>query len=252
MSAKLAGKVAIVTGGAQGFGWGIVRKFVDEGAKVVIIDANEKTGQEAADKLEGCAFVRGDVSERAVWEKALETASTQFGKLDIVVNNAGILIVKKATEYTEEDYERIFRINVKSLFQSSQVVIPYFQKQGGGAFINMSSAGEIRPRADGVWYCATKAAVTNATKALAVEWASHNIRFNSVAPTIAETGMYQVILNAADLKDGEETRKKFGEVIPLNRFCRPGDVGSAVCFLASDEASFITGVQLPVDGGRSI
>ncbi|KAF2180285.1 oxidoreductase [Zopfia rhizophila CBS 207.26] len=274
MSGKLPGKVALITGGGQGFGAGIVKKFAEEGAKVLVVDVNENTGQKVTSENPGSTFLRGDVTCQADWKKALDTAISMYGKLDIVVNNAGILIVKLATDYTEEEYERIWRINVKGMFHSAKVIVPYFVKQGGGVFVNTSSVGEIRPREEGVWYCATKAAVNNATKALAKEWAKDNIRFNSVAPTLADTGMYniplpsylleyrltsvssssryQIILQASGNKDSTETREQMAKKIPLGRFCNTKDVANAVCFLASDEASFITGVQLPVDGGLTI
>ncbi|KAF2183906.1 NAD(P)-binding protein [Zopfia rhizophila CBS 207.26] len=252
MSLRLSGKVALVTGGGQGFGASICKKLAEEGAKVVIMDLNEKTGQSVASEIPGSTFLRGDVTSQTDWEKALDTAVSTYGKLDIVVNNAGILIVKLATDHTEEDYDRLWRINVKGIFHSAKIIVPYFQKQGGGVFVNTSSVGEIRPRAEGVWYAATKAGVNTATKALAREWGKYQIRFNCVAPTIADTGMYQIILQANGNKDSADTRESMVKNIPLGRFCSTRDVANAVCFLASDEASFITGVQLAVDGGLTI
>ncbi|KAJ8131416.1 hypothetical protein O1611_g2211 [Lasiodiplodia mahajangana] len=255
---RLEGKVAIVTGGASGFGKGIATKFVEEGAHVLIADLSEEAGQGVAKEL-GCAFMVGDVTARGDWERLLKEAVDKFGKLDIVVNNAGAAYANKATEdVTEADFDLVMNVNVKSVYLSSNVIVPYFvEKKIPGTFIQIASTAGVRPRPRLTWYNASKAAVITATKVgnqhwlegMAVEYGPQQIRFNSVSPVVGSTGMTHLFIGKPNTP---ENRKAFESVIPLGRGSTPADVGNACCYLASDEAAFITGVNLEVDGGRCV
>ncbi|KAI0912477.1 3-oxoacyl-reductase [Ustulina deusta] len=247
---RLEGKVAIVTGGASGFGKGIATKFVEEGAQILIADLSEEAGQGVAKEL-GCAFVVGDVTKREDWERLLKEAIDKFGKLDIVVNNAGAAYPNKATEkVTEKDFDLVMNVNVKSVYLSTNVIVPYFvEHKIAGSFVQIASTAGVRPRPRLTWYNASKAAVINATKAMAVEYGPYQIRFNSVSPVIGSTGMTHLFIGKPDTP---ENRKAFESTVPLGRGSTPADVANACCYIASDEAAFITGVNLEVDGGRCV
>ncbi|KAI0467316.1 3-oxoacyl-reductase [Xylaria cf. heliscus] len=247
---RLQGKVAIVTGGASGFGKGIATKFVAEGAHVLIADLSDEAGRGVASEL-GCAFAVGDVTRREDWERLLKDAVDKFGRLDIVVNNAGAAYANKATEeVTDAEFDRVMNVNVKSVYLSTNVIVPYFvDNQIPGNFIQIASTAGVRPRPRLTWYNASKAAVINATKAMAVEYGPQQVRFNSVSPVIGSTGMTHLFIGKANTP---ENRKAFESTVPLGRGSTPADVANACCYLASDEASFITGVNLEVDGGRCV
>ncbi|KAI2602901.1 3-oxoacyl-reductase [Hypoxylon fragiforme] len=247
---RLEGKVAIVTGGASGFGKGIAAKYVQEGARVVIADLSEEAGQAVAQEL-GCHFVTGDVTKREDWESLLKAALHTFGQLDIVVNNAGATYANKPTdEVTEKDFDLVMNVNVKSIYFSTNVLLPYFlEKKRPGCFIQVASTAGVRPRPRLTWYNASKATVINATKTMAVEYGPQQIRFNAVSPVIGSTGMTHLFIG---MSNTEENRKAFESVVPLGRGSTPEDVANACCYLASDEAAFITGVNLEVDGGRCV
>jgi len=249
----LEGKVAIVTGAGAGFGRGIVKKFVAEGAKVLCVDIDEKGAKETADAApEGHAVAfRGDVTSESDWKNALQTVLKEFGKLDVVCNNAGVVNeFTPSHKVSEAEYDRLFRINVKPLYLSCKVIVDYWKEnKQEGLFINTSSISEPRPRPMGVWYAATKGAVTVTTRGLAIEYAPDKIRFNCIRPAVGETAMLPVILGAGDTPEG---RSKIVATIPLGRACKPEDVANAACYLASDEASYMTGACMDVDGGRGI
>lgn len=249
---RLQGKVAIVTGAASGFGKGIAEKFVVEGAQVIIADLSAEAGEVAAAELGANAvFAQGDVTRAADWEALLELAVNKFGGLDIVVNNAGATYANKPTEdVTEKEFDLVMNVNVKSVYLSTHVLLPYFIKnKRPGNFIQVASTAGIRPRPRLTWYNASKAAVINATKTMAVEYGPHNIRFNAVSPVIGITGMTHLFIGKPDT---EENRAGFVSTIPLGRPSQPVDVANACCYLASDEADFITGVNFEVDGGRCV
>ncbi|CAK3775962.1 4-formylbenzenesulfonate dehydrogenase 1 2 [Lecanosticta acicola] len=252
---RLQDKIAIVTGGSMGLGEGIVRKFVHEGAKVVIFDINRKAGEQVIATLpDGKVEVfEGDVTKEEDWTTALEVAKSCFGNLHIVVNNAGVVHrAGPSPEVPPSEFHRIMNINIAPLYHSAKTISPHFKSQetgGGGVFINISSISAPRPRPNLVWYAGSKGAVSSITRGLAAEFAPYGIRCNAVLPVVADTGMVASVLGGAD---SEEGRRRLVAQIPLGRICRPEDVGSAVCFLASDEAAFITGVELPVDGGRAL
>ncbi|KAM4064947.1 enoyl-(Acyl carrier protein) reductase [Hirsutella rhossiliensis] len=247
---RLQGKVSIVTGAASGFGKGIAAKFVHEGSKVVIADMADEAGQAAAQEL-GCKFVTADVSSKSDWERLLSDTLREFGQLDIVVNNAGVTYPNKATEdVTEDEFDLVFKVNVKSMFMSTAVLLPYFLKDNRpGCFIQVASTGGVRPRPRLTWYNATKGALITATKGMAVEYGPKKIRFNAVSPVVGNTGMTHLFLG----KPGTaENLAPFVETVPLGRPSEPADVANACCYLASDEASLVTGVNLEVDGGRCV
>ncbi|KAI1332435.1 3-oxoacyl-reductase [Xylariaceae sp. FL0255] len=248
---RLEGKIAIITGGASGFGKGIATKFVEEGAKIIIADLSAEAGQAVASELNG-HFVKADVTKRDHWVNLLHESIDKFGKLDIVVNNAGACYSNKATEaVTDDEFDLCFNVNVKSIYLSTSVIVPYFmEKKIAGNFIQVASTAGVRPRPRLTWYNASKAAVINATKTMAVEYGPHQIRMNSVSPVIAGgTGMTHLFIGKPDTA---ENRKAFESVVPLGRGSTPADVANACCYLASDEASFITGVNVEVDGGRCV
>jgi 3-oxoacyl-[acyl-carrier protein] reductase len=248
---RLKGKTALVTGGASGFGAEVVRGYVREGARVVILDLNED-GAKAVAKETGSETlaVGGDVTRRADIEKAVQSATDAFGKLDIVVNNAGWTFRNKPLmEVTEQEFDRVFAINVKSIFLMTNAVVPVMRKQGGGNIINVGSTAGVRPRPGLTWYNATKGAVNLMSKSMAVELAPDKIRVNCIAPVMGETALLEAFMG---VKDTPENRAKFLATIPLGRLATPTDIANACVYLGSDDSAFITGVILPVDGGRTI
>ncbi|KAL4813563.1 hypothetical protein BDW67DRAFT_177706 [Aspergillus spinulosporus] len=249
-SGRLNGKVAIVTGAGSGFGYGIAKKFVEEGAKVIVADISENSGQAVATEL-GSKFVYADVSRREDWQALLQATLDEYKTLDIVVNNAGATYRNKPTvEVTDADFDLCMNVNVRSIYLSSSVIVPYFLEHNRpGCFVQVSSTAALRPRPGLTWYNASKAAVSNATKTMAVEYGPKKIRFNCVCPVVGSTGMTHLFLGKPDT---EENRAAFVSTIPLGRPSTPADVANACSFLASDEAEFITGVELEVDGGRCV
>lgn len=251
---RLKDKTAIVTGAASGFGEGIARRFAAEGAQVVIADIAEDSGKAVAAEIGeagGTAvFVRADVTVSADVEAMVGTALDRYGGLDIVVNNAGMPQRNRPMlEVDEATFERIFAVNCKSLYLSAVHAVPAMRERGGGVFINTASTAGIRPRPGLVWYNGSKGAAIVLTKAMAVELASDNIRVNALCPVAGDTPMLAEFLGG---EVTEEAYAKFVATVPLGRLSRPSDLASAAVFLASDEAGFLTGVCLEVDGGRCI
>jgi len=248
---RLQNKVALVTGGASGFGAEIVRLFVKEGANVVILDLNSEGGKKVAQEAGGGTIaVGGDVTKRADIDLSIKFAIENFKRLDIVVNNAGWTHRNKPMlEVSEEEFDRVYAINVKSIFHMTNAVLPIMRKQGGGSIINIGSTAGIRPRPGLTWYNGSKGAVNLVSKSMAVELAPDKIRVNCVAPVIGETALLESFMGVPDTP---ENRAKFVATIPLGRMSLPGDVAKACLYLASDDAAFITGVILPVDGGRTV
>lgn len=250
---RLAGKVAIVTGAASGFGLAVTRKFVAEGAKVVASDINADGLEKAFSSSTystNVASVSANVTLASDWEKMVETAVSKFGGLDIVVNNAGTSYKNKPTlEVTEAEFDRVMAVNVKSIFLSIPAVVPALKKRGGGSIINIASIGAMRPRPGLVWYNASKGAVANASKGLAAEFGKDQIRVNAICPLLSGTGLFEMFVGVPYT---EENMKKFLFNVPLGRLTDPGDVANTCAFLASDEGKFITGVNLEVDGGRAV
>ncbi|WP_119169352.1 glucose 1-dehydrogenase [Algihabitans albus] len=248
---RLADKVAIVTGGGSGFGAGIARRFAIEGAQVIVADIDRAAAESVLREIGGNAVaVEADVTQRDQVARMIDTAVDQFGKLDILVNNAGYSHRNAPLlEITEADYDLCFDVNVKAIFHAAQLAVPVFREQGGGVIVNTSSTAGLRPRPGLTWYNATKGAVNTLTKSLAVELAPDRIRVNAICPVIGETGLLETFMGVADTPDA---RAKFVATIPLGRLSTPQDIATAAVFLASDEAAFITGVLMEVDGGRCV
>lgn len=251
---KLQQKTAIVTGAASGFGAAIARRMVREGARVMVADLDAEGAERMAAQLraEGGEAIAcaADVASRADFERLVAQACAAWGGLDILVNNAGTTHRNKpALQVTEDEFDRVYRVNVKSLFWAAQAVLPHFTEQGGGSIVNVASTTGVRPGPGLVWYSGSKAAMLNLTKGLALEFAKAGVRVNAVNPMIGETAMLGDFMG---VEDTPANRERFLQRIPLGRFTRPDDVAGAVCFLASDEASYLTGVCLDVDGGRNI
>ncbi len=250
--AQLQGKVALVTGAAGGFGEGIARLFVAEGAKVLIADLDGDKAQRVASSLGGehARAVRCDVSSRADVDAAVAACVAAFGGLDIVVNNAGTTHRNQPMlEVDEATFDRVFAVNVKSIYHMTQAVVPVMRERKAGVIINIGSTAGIRPRPGLTWYNASKGAVNLLSKSMAVELGPDNIRVNVVCPVMGATGLIEQFLGTADTP---EARAKIVAGIPLGRMSTPEDVAQATLYLASDAARFITGVELPVDGGRTI
>jgi len=248
---RLDNKIAIVTGAASGFGAGIARMYVDEGARVALADINQEGAAAVAAPLGAAAIaVRCDVSRRADVESLVAQTYKRFGRVDIVVNNAGI--THKNTPLLEVDeatFDRIYAVNVKSIFHMTHAVVPLMRKQGGGVILNVGSTAGIRPRPGLTWYNSSKGAVNLLSKSMAVELGPDRIRVNAICPVMGATGMLELFMGMPDTPDN---RKKFIATIPLGRLSEPKDIARAAVFLASDDAEFITGVEFPVDGGRTI
>ncbi|RDI58910.1 SDR family oxidoreductase [Microvirga subterranea] len=247
---RLEGKVALVTGAGSGFGLGIAETFAREGAKVVIVDIKQEAAESAAANIGASALgLACDVSKAADVQAAVKKTLDAFGRLDIVVNNAGITHRNRSMlEVDEEEFDRIFAVNVKSIYHFARAAVPQMRAQGGGVFINVGSTAGLRPRPGLTWYNSTKGAVHTMTKSMAVELAPDRIRVCALAPVAGETPLLATFMG----EDTPERRQAFVNSIPLGRFSTPQDIANAALYLASDEASMITGVVLEVDGGRCI
>lgn len=250
MSGRLEGKTAIITGGAAGFGEGIARKYASEGACVVIADMNGLAAKKLADAIGPQAFaIETDVTVRFDVKAMVEFAIEKTGRLDILVNNAGYTHRNcPMTQVDESSFNRILEVNTKAIYLTSLEAIPELEKQGGGSIINTASTAGLRPRPGLTWYNASKGWVITATKSMALELAPQNIRVNALCPVAGETGMLELFMG----EDTPEKRQQFRDSIPLGRFSKPEDIANAALWLASNEAQFITGVALEVDGGRTI
>ena len=245
---RLKNKIAIVTGGGSGFGAGIVKKFIQEGAKVVVADINLENAKKVAMDTGGFA-VEVDVSNSLSFKNMVDKTLEKFGKIEIMVNNAGITHLPNSMEnISEAEFDKIFAVNSKSVFFSAKYLVPKMISIGGGNILNVASTAGISPRPNLSWYNATKGWMISATKAMAIELASKRIRVNALAPVAGETPLLKSFMGG----DTPEKREKFLSTIPIGRFSTPDDMGNAACFLCSEEASMITGVVLKVDGGRCI
>ncbi|MCE8507418.1 SDR family oxidoreductase [Ruegeria pomeroyi] len=247
---RLDGKTAIVTGGAQGFGAGIVAKFVSEGARVMVADINLDTARETAAQMDGDAFAHQvDVSDGNSVDAMAAAALRRFGHVDILVNNAGVTHLPTALEdVSEADFDRVFRVNMKSVYLTARSLVPHMKERGKGAILNVASTAGVSPRPRLNWYNASKGWMITATRTMAVELAPDGVRVNALNPVAGETPLLKSFMG----EDTPEMRAKFLSTIPLGRFSTPQDMGNAACFLCSDEASMITGVAMEVDGGRCI
>ena len=247
---RLKGKTALVTGAGQGFGFGIAEIFAREGARVACLDLKADVAEAAAKRFGGGGIaICADVSKRADVERAAKTIIDAFGRVDIVVNNAGTTHRNKPLmEIEEAEFDRIFAVNVKSILLTAQAFVPHMREQGGGVFVNVGSTAALRPRPGLTVYNASKGAVHVMTKSMAVELAPDKIRVCALAPVAGETPLLAMFMG----EDTPEKRAAFKATVPLGRFSKPEDIGLAALYLASDEANFLTGVVLEVDGGRCI
>jgi 3-oxoacyl-[acyl-carrier protein] reductase len=248
---RLKDKVALVTGAASGFGAEIARQYAFEGAHVLLADLNLAAAQSVAQAIGSAALaMRCDVTRRADVDAAIAACVTAFGRLDIVVNNAGWTHRNQSLlTVTEAEFDRMYDVNVKSIFHMTQAAVPQLRAGGGGVILNIGSTAGIRPRPGLTWYNGSKGAVNLLSKSMAVELAPERIRVNCIAPVIGNTALLESFMGVPDTP---ENRAKFIATIPLGRLSEPLDVARAAVFLASDDAAFITGVELPVDGGRTV
>ncbi|MDW3117792.1 MAG: SDR family oxidoreductase [Roseovarius pacificus] len=248
---RLEGKRTLVTGAASGFGKGITETYIREGAKVAVVDLNEEGAKAVAKELgENAIAVKCDVSKGDQVQAAVDATVEAFGGLDIVVNNAGWTNPNSPLmETDEETFRKIYDINVVSIFHMTKVCVPLWRKSGGGVMLNIGSTAGIRPRPGLTWYNSSKGAVNLMSRSLAVELAPDNIRVNCIAPVMGATALLEQFMG---IPDTPENREKFIATIPMGRMSQPRDIANAALYLASDEADFITGVVLEVDGGRTV
>ncbi len=247
---RLKNKVAIITGGASGFGEGMAKRFAEEGAQIVVADLNEAGAKRVAGEIGKAAVaIRADVSLRTDTDAMVKAATEHFGRLDIMMNNAGYTHRNgDMLKVDEETFDLIAAVNMKAIYHAACAVVPIMEKQGGGVIITTASTAGLRPRPGLTWYNASKGWTITATKSMAVELAPRNIRVNCLCPVAGETGMLAQFMG----EDTPEKRAMFRASIPLGRLSTPRDIANAALWLASDEAEFITGVALEVDGGRCI
>ncbi len=248
---RLKDKIAIVTGAASGFGRAIAEAFAREGARVMVADINTQGAASVASAL-GTAAVpfTCDVSRKSDVDGMVAACVQTFGGLDILVNNAGVTHKNQSLmTVTEDEFDRIYAVNVKSIFLTTLAVVPELEKRGGGSIINTASTAGLRPRPGLTWYNGSKGAALTLTKSMAAELASKNIRVNAINPVIGETGMIEQFMG---LPDTPENRAKFAAGIPLGRFSKPSDIANAALFLADPASEFLTGIAIEVDGGRCI
>lgn len=250
MADRLKGKVAVITGAGSGFGEGMAKRFAEEGARVVVADLNGEAAARVAGEIGASAVaVTADVTVRADVDRMVKAASEGFGRLDILINNAGYSHRNKSLlEVSEDEFDRILAVNAKAIYLSTLAVVPIMEAQGGGVILTTASTAGLRPRPGLTWYNASKGWAITASKSMATELAPKNIRVNALCPVAGETGMLHLFMG----EDTPEKRAQFKASIPLGRLSKPMDMANAALWLASDEAEFITGVALEVDGGRCI
>ena len=252
-SRRLPDKVAIVTGAGSGFGAGIARRFAAEGATVVVNDINLRAGERVANEIRAAGgaaiFCAGDVSLDADVAALVRTALEGYGRVDVIVNNAGTTHRNQPLlDVAEAEFDRIYAVNVKSLYLTARHAVPAMRRQGGGAFITIASTAGVRPRPGLTWYNGSKGAAIVTSRSMAAELAPDRIRVNVINPVAGETGLLAEFMGG----DTPELRAKFIATIPMGRLSLPSDVATAAVFFASDEAAFVTGACLEVDGGRCI
>ena len=247
---RLKDKVAIVTGAGSGFGAGIAKRFAQEGAKVVVNDLNAEGGARVAREVGG-EYVQADVTKGADWARLVAAATAKFGKLDVVVNNAGWTHRRKPyLEVTEAEFDKVYAVNVKSIYLSALHAVPVFRRQGGGCFVNIASTAGLRPRPGLTVYNSSKGAVILMSRSMAAEFGPDKIRVNCVNPVFSPDTALSAEFAGGAVTD--EARKAYLATIPLGRFSTPLDVANACLYLASEEANFISGVCIEVDGARSV
>lgn len=249
---RLKDKVAVVTGAASGFGEAISRRYAEEGASVVVADMNADGATRVAEAILAAGGravgVAADVTKAEDAERMVAAAVSAFGGLDILVNNAGVpQRIGRFQDVAPEDIDRILNVNVKSWLYTCRAALPHLEARGGGSIVNTASVAGLRTRPGAAWYNASKAAACSLTVSMASELGAQNIRVNALCPVASETPLFKDVVGEIT----EETRNRFVEGIPLGRLATPDDVAGAAVYLASDEASFLSGVLLPIDGGRT-
>jgi 3-oxoacyl-[acyl-carrier protein] reductase len=251
MAGRLEGRVAIVTGAGTGFGAGVARRYAAEGARVACADIDLDAARAVAGSLEGPGglAIRVDIADGASWASMVAEVDAAFGPFDTLVNNAA-LTQKPAriAKTTERDLDRLIAVNLKSFYHMAVHALPVLRRRGGGVVINIASVTAMRPRPGMAWYQATKAAVVSLTQTMAAELAPDRIRVNAIAPAVGATSMLKAMFGP----DDQASIDRVVATIPLGRLCTPDDIAGAAVYLASDEASFVTGAILPVDGGRLV
>lgn len=248
---RLAGRTAIITGAGSGFGAGIARRFALEGARVFAADIDVAAASTVVQALAGHGHLalQCDIAQGDSWAALVAAARGQAGGFDIVVNNAALTQKPARIAKTREsDVDRLLAVNVKSFYHLAVHALPVLRERGGGVVVNIASVTAIRPRPGMAWYQATKAAVVSLTQTMAAELAPDRIRVNAIAPAVGNTPMLRAMFAEHD----QASVDRVLATIPLGRFCEPEDVAAAAVYLASDEASYVTGVVLPVDGGRLV
>jgi 3-oxoacyl-[acyl-carrier protein] reductase len=247
---RLADKIAIVTGAGSGFGRGIAVRYAQEGARVIVNDIDRAGGEATVAAIgAGARFCAGDVSKDADVARLVAFALETFGGLHVVVNNAGTTHRNQPMlDVGEDEFDRIYAVNVKSLFLTARHAVPHFRGQRGGAFVTIASTAGVRPRPGLTWYNGSKGAAIVTSRSMAAELAKDNIRVNVINPVAGETAMLADFMG----EDTPQKRAQFIASIPLGRLSQPTDIATAAVFLASDEAAFITGACLEVDGGRCV
>lgn len=242
----LQGKVAVITGAAAGIGLAIAECYLQNGAQVVLLDRSAQVVQ-IAEQLNArrALGVVMDVTDKASVERAVTQAQAHFGRLDVLVNSAGIVALYPAQELPEEAWDNTMAVNLKGVFLTSQAVGHYFIRQGSGSIINLASQAGVVALPNHLAYCASKAGVIGLTQVLALEWGPHNVRINAISPTVVLTELGRKAWSG-------EVAEQMKQKIPLRRFAEPQDIAASALFLASDAASMITGANLVVDGGYTI
>ena len=247
----LKDKVAIITGGASGIGRATATLFAQEGAAVSIADINEKLGELVVKELNAmgskAAFILCDVTQSRDCQRAIESTVTAFGGLDILFNNAGIIRRADVLTTTEAEWDQVMQVNVKSVFLMSKYAIPHMEKRGGGVIINTSSGWGMKGGGNAISYCASKGAVTNMTRAMAIDHGRQNIRVNAICPGDTDTPMLRD--EARQLGQAEKEFLAEAASRPLGRYAQPVEIAQAVLYLASEASSYVTGAALVVDGG---
>lgn len=249
--AQLNNKIAIVTGAASGFGACIARRYVEEGARVVLADINFEAAKVLAGELGSNAIAAAcDVTQGEQVQATVDLCVSHFGIPDIVVNNAGTTHRNQPLmDVDETTFDRVFAVNVKSIFHMTKAVVPLMRERKNGSIINVGSVAGIRPRPGLTWYNGSKGAVNLLSKSLAVELGPDGIRVNNICPVMGETALLEQFMGVPDTS---ENRARFVATIPLGRLSKPDDIAAVAVFLATDAASFLNGVELPVDGGRVV
>lgn len=249
---KLLNKVALITGGGTGIGRATAELFMQEGAKITVSGRRKEKLDDVVRAIVSkggeALAVSGDVSQDEDAQRMVMETIARWGKLDILVNNAGAIDRTKVVESTVENWDRIMNINVKGIFLTCKYALPHMIEQGGGSIVNVASISGFRGQTDAHSYSAAKAAALNLTKAMAVDYARHNIRINSVSPGLVETDISRTRLKPGQTWE-EMAQKYWIPLYPLGRLGTPKDIAKGILFLASDDASWITGIDLAIDGG---